>query len=439
MFTHRENLLAHAASHADGFSIGEDNYVDDFFGSFHASPPLHNHENMGEGSKRPPWKPNSLILKDGFDAYQVAYSAKERALRRISYVAPFCQPSLKTELTRDFSPERPKPPWRATVGRKLHCVTTDVQHEERSLGLREIHSRYSPTRTRSLSAGRNKKRESRGSSRNRAMANQRTFSNLPKSKGEKKAESISDRIRKEMKILSESRRVQRGNWTMAGSRFVSQVKQPAWAAPFASRPLPPPEKPKRSPPIRRTRALGHGRNVLKDMLDKLQSLSKSLGTSDSSEHIQILLELSRHWVLQKDLREALRVGILAKSIVGQGTAKSTIPKIDTVRSPFDSGSLGEVLNLEARVDHIIAHIVDARSSELREGLDLVPDFDVGDGSHIKNEDKRSDKWKHGRRYDDSSREDEDEKGSVVTAGSVAGGKYVDMQDVSAYTSSESLQ
>ncbi|KAJ3219988.1 hypothetical protein HDU67_007721 [Dinochytrium kinnereticum] len=233
---------------------------------------------------------------------------------------------------------------------------------------------------------------------------QRTFSNLPKSRVARtrslnrdmldQQDSVADRVRKQMRAQSMSRRIARGNWTMSGSRFVSQVKQPAWAAPLVARPMPPPSKPAPKPK-RRTRSLGTANSQLKALLDNLNTLSKRLGTANSPNHVQTLIELSRHWVVQADLREALKVAVLAKTTInklmveeeeklfhklfsvegesnGSEVSKAAIPKIETKGSPFDSSILGQVIRQEARVDQIIASLVDARLRETWTDFEVPP-------------------------------------------------------------------
>ncbi|KAJ3109423.1 hypothetical protein HDU97_006668 [Phlyctochytrium planicorne] len=381
-----------------------DDYEDDFLVNvFKNANKGRKEEEEAPGHKRPPWRPNSLIWKNGFEPPPViAPIAKERSLRIRAYASPRSQSPTKTRALDSV----PRPPWRGCSGRKLHEAKAGLEEEQRNRSLRVTCNQFnartrSSHRTRSLSTSPTSRKRSRNSSLKRILESHRTFSNMPQPKGSRSRsllrpgeieESAADRVRKEMRAQSQTRRIHRGNWTMSGSRFVSQVKQPAWAAPLAVRPPPPPKPKKQKPkPKFLHRGLGKTNNQLQYFIEKLAALTKRLGSSKTPDHVQLLLEQSRFWVEKGDLREALRVAAAAKSIVNSlveededrtlchydfslisdiAEQSHNALKRGEYVSPFRITKLDVILHLEAKVDKVISAIVDARVKEFTSDLDL---------------------------------------------------------------------
>ncbi|KAJ3219989.1 hypothetical protein HDU67_007722 [Dinochytrium kinnereticum] len=87
----RSGNSPHSGQSYEETALSEENdYADDFFATF-KGPSLKEYgvnHNGEEKERRPPWRPNSLILKNGFDQPPITYTCQERALRIKSYVVP---------------------------------------------------------------------------------------------------------------------------------------------------------------------------------------------------------------------------------------------------------------------------------------------------------------------------------------------------------------
>ncbi|KAJ3118202.1 hypothetical protein HDU96_003242 [Phlyctochytrium bullatum] len=314
---------------------------------------------------RPPWRPNSLIIKTGFEQ-EAKYSQKERAQRMKSYIPPPMPVKVPSYATRSLSPSAPKPQWGAAAPKS-------PKPQKPSTLLPKNRDRAE--RTRSLAAKKQKRKEVKTRGLFGSMA--------------KKAESAAEKVRNEMKAQGRRR----------GTKFVSSYRLPAWAPPLIFPPLPPAHDPppkKRGPRVR-TRALATPDGKLTDLLKSMTEIVEKFGPCP--ELIQKLLEISKFWAQQGETREALRMAVLAKVTVEQilknkeaeifqnlsrvedhsfHSPQKAMPVIpDAEDGPFHSGVLDATLKMEAYIDALITELTDARVREVWDRAKEIP-FDEGD-------------------------------------------------------------
>ncbi|KAJ3193019.1 hypothetical protein HK101_005570 [Irineochytrium annulatum] len=228
----------------------------------------------------------------------------------------------------------------------------------------------------------------------------RTFSNFPIEKEKKRPgtrglntgneESIVERMKRQIIAESKSKRRLRGNWSSTMSRFVSQAKRPGWAAPLVqdfSKPKVPNSKKLSRDLDSKADTSRSPAAELKARLDHIQSLTTQHACSSTPDHVLALIKLSRYWFLQHNLREALRVALVAKTTIASiishdhsrvlsrlrterlelpgGQGKPTHVQLARQRRydeihAADTERMGAALALEARVDRVVNAVVDAR-------------------------------------------------------------------------------
>ncbi|KAJ3415447.1 hypothetical protein HDV05_004889 [Chytridiales sp. JEL 0842] len=359
----------------------------------------------GPKSARPAWRPNTLRTSIGWEYVPPTPrtpSADPHKTRSLSIDAGHRRPKIKEV--------EPRPAWASPTGKRLHESYKVINESEKvkqivkekcetpvgTRSLRRPSTLSTTTGTRSLvTTPKSAKKERWPASSPGAT----TFSNLPvkKARGRSRTrdldepkESLAEKTRREMKALAKARQRSRGNWSSRASRFVSQVKQPAWAEPHILQE--PPPKPMSANKIAKglERKAEHAPNIaaeLKSRIDHIRSLEEVHGKSGTPEHIHALIKLSRFWLLQNNCREALRVALTGKSVIRQVyiTKKAEIleslrgsehvdpthtsgiallrklvkdKRYDDIAIPVKD--LEKVAKMEAHLDKIISAMVDAR-------------------------------------------------------------------------------